>query len=114
MKMRDWDGLSLTMAECKWVDNLLNVNSNYMSEWYIRINPANAAKSFVAIFNEDFHRLHPSSKPYSIWSPLSDQGNWQDLQELPEWAGGIAQPLLVEDGFTLEEVERAQEIIDGL
>lgn len=102
---------SLTDEERKWAQHMYQINREYIQNAYVAVDP-NGEKHWVMVC--DLEKYNPG-KTYETWSPINTRGSWCYFGEpLPEWAGGPGRDLIVTDGFSLEEIEKAEKIMEGL
>jgi len=105
--------ISLTLEEAEWLAYMVKVNDELIERSYVIMGP-DGGKHLVFVFNENYLGRN-TSKLYETWSPITRNGVWRHYGEpMPNWVTGLPMQLLTEDGFSLEELEKAEEIMEKL
>ena len=108
------DTIQLTPEETEWLAGMIMVNHEVTDREYVVMGP-DGEKHWVCVFNKDYLSRNFVAKSYEVWSPLSNKGQWNYFGDpAPDWVAGLPQTLIVEDGFSLEEIEQAEQIMEGL
>lgn len=106
---------TLSEGETKWIADMAKINESVIDRSYVVLGP-DEILHWVCVFNKEYRGSHGITKTYETWSPLNDQGTWRHYGEpMPYWVAGKP-PTLLDDsgGFSLDEIEKAQEIIGEL